>query len=81
MIFGLKAGLAIGGAMVAGILAIYGYKEGLAVQNDATINGIKTAMSIYPFITFCVAVAICLFYYEINKKMETQIQKELEARR
>ncbi len=81
MIFGLKAGLSIGGALVAGILAIYGYQEGLAVQNAATINGIKTAMSIYPFLTFSVAVAVCLFYYEINKKMEIRIQKELEGRR
>ena len=81
MIFGLKAGLSVGGALVAGILAIYGYQEGLPVQNEATINGIKTAMSVYPFITFSVAVAVCLFYYEINKKMETQIQKELEERR
>jgi Na+/melibiose symporter-like transporter len=38
-------------------------------------------MSVYPFITFCVAVAVCLFFYEINKNMETQIQKELEGRR
>lgn len=51
------------------------------MQNEATINGIRTAMSIYPFITFCVAVVICLFFYEINKHMETRIQKELEDRR
>jgi len=80
MIFGLKAGLSIGGALVAGILAIYGYKEGLAVQNPGTINGIKLSLSVYPFLTFCCSVA-CLFFYEINKKKEVQIQQELLARR
>jgi glycoside/pentoside/hexuronide:cation symporter, GPH family len=80
MIFGLKAGLSIGGATVAGILAVYGYTEGLAVQSPETINGIKLSLSVYPTITFCVSVA-CLFFYEINKKKEIQIQQELMVRR
>ncbi|MGD9930238.1 MAG: MFS transporter [Mangrovibacterium sp.] len=80
MIFGLKAGLSIGGALVAGILAIYGYQEELAVQSPAAINGIKLSLSVYPTLTFFVAVA-CLFFYEINKNMEVTIQKELESRR
>lgn len=80
MIFGLKAGLSIGGALVAGILAFYGYNEQLNVQSPETINGIKMSLSIYPTLTFFVAVA-CLFFYKINKKMEIQIQEELAARR
>jgi GPH family glycoside/pentoside/hexuronide:cation symporter len=80
MIFGLKAGLSIGGALVAGILAVYGYKEGLAVQNPETINGIKLSLSVYPTLTFCCSVA-CLFFYDINKKKEVQIQQELLSRR
>jgi Na+/melibiose symporter-like transporter len=80
MIFGLKAGLSIGGALVAGILATYGYNEQLAVQNPETINGIKLSLSVYPTLTFCVSVA-CLFFYEINRKKEIQIQEELQARR
>lgn len=80
MIFGLKAGLSIGGALVAGILAIYGYNEQLAVQNPETINGIKLSLSVYPTLTFFVSVA-CLFFYEINKKKEVLIQKELMERR
>jgi len=81
MIFGLKAGLAIGGALVAGILAIFGYSESLAVQSPETIGGIKLSISVFPTLTFFVAVAFCLFVYEIDKKMETRIQKELENRR
>lgn len=80
MIFGLKAGLSIGGALVAGILAVYGYSEELAVQSPEAINGIKLSLSVYPTLTFCVAVG-CLFFYEINKNMEVTIQKELESRR
>lgn len=80
MIFGLKAGLSIGGALVAGILAIYGYDEQLVSQAANTVLGIKLSVSIFPTITFLVGVA-CLFFYEINKKMETQIEKELGERR
>lgn len=80
MIFGLKAGLSIGGALVAGILAAYGYNEQLAVQSPDTINGIKLSLSVFPALTFCVSVA-CLFFYDINKKREIEIQTALQARR
>ena len=80
MIFGLKAGLSIGGALVAGILAAYNYDVDLPVQLPGTIQGIKLSMSVFPTITFLAGVA-CLFFYEINKKMELQIEKDLKARR
>lgn len=81
MIFGLKAGLSIGGALVAGILAIYGYNEQLSVQAPETINGIKLSLSVYPTITFTVSVLICMFFYNIDKQKEIQIQEELSLRR
>jgi glycoside/pentoside/hexuronide:cation symporter, GPH family len=80
MNFGLKTGLSVGGALVAGILALYGYDGKLVTQNPGTINGIKFSVSVYPTITFCLGVA-CLFFYEINKKKELLIEKELKARR
>ncbi|HER08518.1 MAG TPA: MFS transporter [Bacteroides sp.] len=80
MIFGLKAGLSIGGALVAGILGAYGYDESLAVQSPEVIQGIKMLMSVYPTLTFMVSVA-CLFFYSINKKMEVKIENELIERR
>jgi Na+/melibiose symporter-like transporter len=80
MIFGLKAGLSIGGALVAGILAAFGYDESLAVQSPEVVNGIKMLISVFPTITFMVGVA-CLFFYAINKKMEVQIETELSDRR
>ena len=80
MIFGLKAGLSIGGALVAGILALYGYNEELAVQAPEAVNGIKLSLSVYPTLTFFVAIA-CLFFYEINKSKEVEIQEALMFRR
>ncbi|MGW8316513.1 MAG: MFS transporter [Bacteroidales bacterium] len=80
MIFGLKAGLSIGGALVAGILAAFGYDESLAVQGPEVIRGIKLLVSVFPTVTFMVGVA-CLFFYAIDKKMETQIESGLIERR
>lgn len=80
MIFGLKIGLSIGGSLVASILSVYGYNAALATQSAAAINGIKLSISVYPGLVFMAGVA-CLFLYEINKKMETQIQEELTHRR
>lgn len=80
MIFGLKAGLSIGGALVAGILAAFGYNEQLLLQTPETINGIKLSVSVFPTLTFMVCIG-CLFFYEINKKMETAIEKALNERR
>ena len=80
MIFGLKAGLSIGGSLVAGILAGFGYDESMAVQNPEVINGIKLLVSVFPTITFMIGVG-CLFFYAIDKKKEVQIEKELIERR
>ena len=80
MVFGLKAGLSVGGALVAGILAVLGYNEQLPEQLPETVFGIKLSVSVFPALTFMIAVA-CLFFYEINKNMEDQIERELTDRR
>jgi Na+/melibiose symporter-like transporter len=80
MIFGLKAGLSIGGALVAGILATFGYEESLAVQAPEVVNGIKLSISLFPTLTFMIGVA-CLFFYAIDKKKEVQIEEELSESR
>lgn len=80
MIFGLKVGLSIGGALVAGILAGFGYNEQLAVQSESAVQGIKLSVSIFPTITFLIAFA-CLFFYEIDKKKEVEIEEVLKNRR
>ncbi len=80
MIFGLKIGLSIGGALIGWILKIYNYDADLAVQNQDAIQGIKLSVSVFPGIIFILGVA-CLFFYGINKNMETQIESELNLRR
>jgi glycoside/pentoside/hexuronide:cation symporter, GPH family len=80
MIFGLKAGLSVGGALVAGILAGFGYNPQLTTQSQATIEGIKLSVSVFPTVTFLIAFS-CLFFYEINKKKEIEIEQALKARR
>lgn len=87
MMVGLKAGLAIGGAIVTFILGLYGYvsKDAVAagqelVQPESVAQGAKMLISIYPSIPFLIGVGL-LFFYQINKSKEAQIQKDLIQRR
>jgi Na+/melibiose symporter-like transporter len=81
MMVGLKAGLSIGSSLVSWILGEYEYvASSTAVQTDTAIHGTKMLISIFPAIPFLIAVAL-LFFYEINKKMETQIESDLKLRR
>ena len=80
MLFGLKFGLTIGGSLVAAILAANSYDPEAITQTPQAINGIKLSVSLYSALPFLVAVA-CLFFYEINKKMELKIEQDLKLRR
>jgi GPH family glycoside/pentoside/hexuronide:cation symporter len=80
MIFGLKAGLGIGGALGGYILALYGYSADLAEQTTKALFGIRMSVSIFPALAFLIAFAT-LFFYEINKKLEYQIEEDLGKRR
>ncbi|WP_064197861.1 MULTISPECIES: MFS transporter [Emticicia] len=80
MIFGLKIGLSVGGAVGAALLSNYGYIAEQAIQTDDTVSGIKLSVSIYPGLVFLIG-CILLFRYEINKSMETQIETDLKQRR
>jgi glycoside/pentoside/hexuronide:cation symporter, GPH family len=81
MMVGLKAGLTIGSSLVTKILGSYNYvPKSTTGQGETAINGIKMLISIYPAIPFLAAVSL-LFLYEINKKMELQIESDLKDRR
>jgi Na+/melibiose symporter-like transporter len=80
MILGLKFGLAVGGSLVAKLLDVYGYVRGAAEQSPEMVHGIKLAISVYASIPFLVCCAL-LFFYEINKAMESRIEAELAQRR
>jgi Na+/melibiose symporter-like transporter len=80
MIFGLKVGLSVGGALGAALLARYGYIADAAEQTAGTVSGIKLSVSLYPFLLFIAGVAL-LFGYRINRKQELIIETELKSRR
>jgi Na+/melibiose symporter-like transporter len=80
MLCGLKFGLSAGSALVAAILAAYGYDATLATQAPEVVHGIQLAVSIYCSIPFLLCVAL-LFAYEVDKSMETRIERDLGARR
>jgi len=81
MMVGLKGGLSVGSAMVSGILGAYNYiPQSTTVQTETAIHGTKMLVSIYPAIPFLVGVAL-LFFYEINKAKELEIEKDLKLRR
>jgi len=78
VVFALKFGLGLGGAIGGYLLELYGYKAGNVTASAVT--GIRLTASLYPAIIFLFGV-ICLFYYRIDKSLEFQIQNELEERR
>ena len=79
IMFGLKAGLSLGGAMAGWLLSWYGYKANVA-QTPEALLGIRMTISVYPAIFFLIVV-LCMFFYEIGKKLNIQIQDELAERR
>ncbi|OHB64062.1 MAG: hypothetical protein A2168_06145 [Planctomycetes bacterium RBG_13_50_24] len=77
--FGLKMGLALGGALTGWLLSYYGYVANQE-QTELALKGIRLMMSIIPAIPFFVGVFI-LFFYRINKHTEFQMTRELIERR
>jgi Na+/melibiose symporter-like transporter len=81
MMVGLKAGLSIGSALLTWILGLFNYVPNSdAVQTATAINGTKMLVSVFPSIPFLIGATL-LFFYEINKQMETQIENDLKQRR
>ena len=81
MMVGLKGGLSIGSALLTWILSIYNYAPKSEVaQSASAIEGIKMLVSVYPAVPFLIGVGL-LFFYEINKDMEVQLESDLKARR
>ncbi len=87
MMVGLKGGLSIGSALLTAILGLYGYvtiEAAIAgqaiVQPESAVIGTKMLVSIYPAIPFLIGIGL-LFFYEINKKLEVQIESDLKERR
>ncbi len=79
ILFGLKAGLSLGGAIAGWLLSGYGYRAN-ALQTPHALDGIRLTISLYPAILLLVVIG-CLVLYKIGKKLNLQIQDELAMRR
>jgi Na+/melibiose symporter-like transporter len=81
MMVGLKAGLTIGGSLLTWLLGLYHYiPDSKTGQPQTAVNGIKLLVSVYPSIPFLIGAGL-LFFYEINKNLETRIEADLQLRR
>jgi Na+/melibiose symporter-like transporter len=81
MMVGLKGGLSIGSALLTWILGLYQYvPNSESAQSATAIQGTRLLVSVYPSIPFLIGVGL-LFFFEINRKMEQQIETDLKARR
>ena len=78
-LFALKLGVALGGALLAGLLAFHGYNPGVE-QTAGGLLGVKMVMSIYPAIPAIIGAAIMLFY-PLTNEMMVDIEKDLNDRR
>ena len=79
ILFGLKAGLSLGGAIAGWLLSGYGYQPN-AVQTPGSLHGIRMTISVYPAVFFLIVI-VCLLCYGIDKKLNLRIQDELAERR
>jgi sugar (glycoside-pentoside-hexuronide) transporter len=79
IIFGLKAGLGVGGAFAGKLLSFYGYVPNVE-QTERALLGIRLTASVYPAIAFALC-AVCLAFYHIDKTTELEMSAELTERR
>jgi GPH family glycoside/pentoside/hexuronide:cation symporter len=79
ILFALKTGLSLGGAIAGWLLAGYGYQPN-AAQTPHSLLGIRLTVSVYPAI-FLAIVVVCLVFYRITRALNTQIAEDLAQRR
>lgn len=79
ILFALKVGLGLGGALSGWIIAAYGYVPN-AAQSEHALLGIRLGASIYPAIPMVLGL-VCLAIYPIGRELGARIQHELEERR
>ncbi|MDR0892123.1 MAG: glycoside-pentoside-hexuronide (GPH):cation symporter [Mediterranea sp.] len=81
IVFALKAGLGLGGAILGFLLSGFGYLSGAGAQQSAgAIQGIVLSSSLIPAFTFFVGV-VALNFYPITKQFNQRMQAELSERR
>ena len=79
ILFALKAGLSLGGALAGWLLSGYGYRAN-AVQTPEALLGIRLTAGVYPALFLAIVVG-CLAAYRITREVEPEMQRALAARR
>ena len=79
IVFALKAGLGLGGAMCGWILSAFGFVPH-AEQAASAISGIRLAVSFIPALGFAAGVA-ALCFYPISKRVAAEMQESLREMR
>ena len=79
ILFALKTGLSLGGALAGWLLSAFGYRAN-AVQTPEALRGICLTISVFPAVFFGIVI-VCLICYKIGKSLNLQIQDELAERR
>jgi glycoside/pentoside/hexuronide:cation symporter, GPH family len=79
VLFALKAGLSLGGAIGLWILSGFGYQPN-TIQTPGALLGIRMSISVFPAICLGIVI-VCLIFYTLGRKMNLQIQNELAERR
>lgn len=79
IVFALKAGLGIGGAINGIILDNFGFIPN-TLQTVTAQLGIRLTASVIPAVTFAIGV-IALFFYPITTELNEKIQSDLSERR
>lgn len=79
IVFALKAGLGLGGALGGWLLAAYGYVANSA-QTPLALRGIRLSASIFPAAPLLIGVLV-LLAYPITRELGLRIRDELAERR
>jgi sugar (glycoside-pentoside-hexuronide) transporter len=80
IVFALKAGLGLGGAVCGWILGAAGFDPSAASQTPGAQEAILLSVSLIPAALFSIGV-FALAFYPISKRVEVQMQSELNKRR
>ncbi|MBD1388092.1 MFS transporter [Neiella sp. HB171785] len=78
VVFFIKLGVALGGAIAAWLLAYYGYNADLTTQAADTVDGILFTFTVWPAIS-CLIVAFVMRWYKLNDKKVEQVHQQLQA--
>jgi GPH family glycoside/pentoside/hexuronide:cation symporter len=79
ILFALKAGLGLGGALSGWLIAAYGYVPNVA-QTAHALLGIRLSATLYSALPFALGL-LCLALYPITKELNLRLQRELAERR